>query len=74
MTVFPGFYDTTKLIFVHPIENESEKLFWKVTKPFVNFKTQLNYQYLSLSSELLKNASRTRQIVLHEVKSKIQPD
>ena len=67
---FAFFYDTPKLIFVCPTESQGETLFWKVTIPFVNFKTQLNHQYLSLSFNWsLKNASRTTQIILHEVKS-----
>ena len=49
---FAVFYDTLKLIFVRPTENLCEKIFWKVTKRFVNFKTQLNHQYLSLFFQL----------------------
>ena len=50
LLLFCVFYHTPKLIFVRPIENKSEKMFWKVSKRFVNFKTQLNHQYLSLLS------------------------
>ena len=46
---FAFFYDTPKLILDRPTESQGEKLFWEVTKPFVNFKTQLNHQYLSVS-------------------------
>ena len=49
------------------------KIFWKVTKPLVKFKAQLNHQYLSLSFNCsLKNVSRTTQIILHEIKKSVQ--
>ena len=46
---FAFFYDTSRLIFVCPTVSQSEKFFWEVTKPFINFKTQFNHQYLSIS-------------------------
>ena len=72
---FAFFYDTPKLIFLPPTESQSENFFWEVTKPFINFKTQLNHQYLSFSFNWsLKNVPRTTQIILHEVKSKSPSD
>ena len=41
---------TPKLFFARPTENLSKKVFWKTSRPFVNFKIQLNHQYLSLYS------------------------
>ena len=45
---FCVFYDTSNLTFVRSTENQSQNISWKVAKPFVNFRTQLSHEYLSL--------------------------